>query len=126
MKNYRKQIRLLAMTILLILIMVFCMKETVKSERKKDRNVQNKYYAALEKEYVNALRNELHRQGYTNSGITIRWTAEEDDTRRYTVMIHHNRINDLDESGQTALLRTLSETEFEDEFCRFYYEFITA
>lgn len=126
MKNHKKQILFLAVPILLILVTVFCMKETVKSQRKEDRGVQNKYYAALEKEYVNALRNELYRQGYTNSGITVRWTAEEDDMRCYTVMIHHNRINDLDESGQAALLRTLSEIEFEDAFCRFCYEFITA
>lgn len=126
MKNYRKQIRLLAVTVLLILVTAFCMKETVKSQRNEDRGVQNKYYATLEKEYINALRNELCRQGYMNSGITVRWTAEEDDTRCYIVMIHHNRINDLNESGQMALLRTLSEKEFKDASCRFYYEFITT
>lgn len=126
MKNRKKRIRFVAVTILLILVTVFCMKETVKSQRKEDRGIQNKYYAALEKEYVNALRNELCRQGYANSGITVRWTAKEDNTRCYTVMIHHNRINDLNESGQAALLRTLSETEFEDASCCFYYEFITA
>ena len=126
MKNHKKYIRFLALTILLILVTVFCMKETVKSQRKEDRGMQNKYYAALEKEYVNALRSELCRQGYADSGITVRWTAEEDNTRCYTVMIHHNRINDLDESGQTALLKTLSETEFEDVSCSFHYEFIAA
>lgn len=126
MKNHKKQICFLAVTILLILVTVLCMKETVKSQRKEDRSAQNRYYAALEKEYVNALRNELCRQGYTNSGITVRWTAEEDDMRCYTVMIHHNRINDLDESGKATLLKTLSETEFEDASCCFYYEFITA
>ena len=126
MKNHRKQIRFWAVTILLILVTVFCMKETVKSQRKEDKGVQNKYYAALEKEYVNALRNELCRQGYANSGITVRWTAGEDNVRCYTVMIHHNRINDLDESGQAALLRTLSEAEFEDVSCSFHYEFIAA
>lgn len=126
MGNYKKQIRFWAVTILLILVTVLCMKETVKSQRHEDRGAKNKYYAALEKEYVDALRNELCRQGYADSGITVRWTAEEDHTRCYTVMIHHNRINDLDESGQTALLKTLSETEFEDASCSFYYEFITA
>lgn len=126
MKNYRKQIRLLAVTILLILVTAFCMKETVKSQRNEDRGMQNKYYAALEKEYINALRNELCRQGYANSGITLRWTSEEDNTRCYTIMIHHNRINDLDEFGRTALLRSLSETEFADVSCSFHYEFIVV
>lgn len=124
MQNHKKQISFLAVTVMLILVTVFCMKETVKSRREEDRCMQNKYYAALEKKYVNALRDELCRQGYANSGITVRWIAEEDNTRRYTVMIHHNRINALDESGQEVLLKTLSETEFEDAPCRVYYEFI--
>ena len=124
MKSYTKQLRFMAITILPILVIVFCMTETVKSQHTKDRDVQNKYYAAMEKEYVNALRRELDRRGYHNSGITVRRTSEEDGTRCYTVLIHHNRITGLDADKQTELLEILSKTEFEDTFCSFCCEFL--
>lgn len=126
MKSIKRPIRFAAATILLILIIVFCTVETVKSQGNEDRAIQNKYYAALEKEYKAALCLELDRQGYHNSGITVRRITGEDGTRYYTVMIHHNRINDLNEKEISELLKILSEAEFEDALCSFSYEFITV
>ena len=121
MKSAKLQLRFTAVTILLILVIVFCIMETVKSQRNEDQEVQNKYYAAVEKECIDALRDELNRQGYYNSGITVRWVVGEDNTRYYTVLIHHNRINNLDADKQAELLKALSNTGFEDESCSFCY-----
>ena len=122
----KKEIRFIAATILLILVIVFCMTETVKSQDSADRGAKNKYYASMEKQYVEELRTRLNSLGYHNSGITVRWIAEDDGTRCYNVMIHHNRISGLGAADLAALVKILSETEFEDASCSFCYEFITV
>ena len=119
-----KQLRFTTVTVLLILVIVFCMTGTVKSQHNKGRDTQNKYYAAMEKEYVNTLRDELNRLGFRDSGITVRWISEESGIRCYTVLIHHNRIAKLDADKQTELLKALSKTELSDASCSFCCEFL--
>ena len=67
----------------------------------------------------------LCQKGYSNSGITIRWVSDSEGLRVYTVMIHHKKIESLDNNGKKELLHELSATEFEDGSCTFSYEFIT-
>lgn len=111
--------------ILLVLLILFCTTETVMSQGKADNRGEKKYYAAMEKEYHNNIKHLLNEKGYSNSGITIRWISEADGTRNYTVMIHHRKINSLNEQEKEALMRELPETEFKDDRCTFRYEFLT-
>lgn len=108
-----------------VLVILFCTTETVMSQEKTNNRAEKKYYASMEKEYHNNMKHLLDEKGYLNSGITIRWIAEADGTRNYTVMIYHRKIDNLNEQEKEALIRELLETEFEDIRCTFQYEFLT-
>ncbi|MCM1174085.1 MAG: hypothetical protein NC341_03435 [Blautia sp.] len=112
------------MVILSVLVVSFCMTETVMSQSRADRGRERQYYAGMEKEYYAGMRELLTEKGYRNSGITIRWVSEEEGGRSYTVMIHHRKLTQLTDTGKEELLRELAETEFQDAGCTFYYEFL--
>lgn len=107
-----------------VLVLSFCTTETVLSQSKTDHRQEKQYYSAMEKEYYADMRALLTKKGYVNSGITIRWVSEGTGERSYTVMIHHRKITQLDDAGKEALLRELTETEFQDAGCTFGYEFL--
>ena len=79
----------------------------------------------MEAEYRADMKKVLEKEGYAGSGITVRWVSESEGARTYTVMIHHRRIDYLDENEKENLVHKLVKTEFTDEKCSFQYEFIT-
>lgn len=121
----KKNIAFAATVILSVLMILFCAKETAIGQDRTELRRQRLYYAAMEEEYRTNMRQMLADKGYSNSGITIRWVLEEEGTRVYTVMIHHKRIDRLDEGEKEALLQELEQAEFTDQNCSFCYEFLT-
>lgn len=109
-----------------VLILLFCGKETVMSRGQADAGGKKQYYALMEEEYYAGMRHLLDEKGYRNSGITIRWVSDGQGMRDYMVLIHHRKIERLDQQGRENLLRELSETEFTDRQCTFHYEFIVV
>ena len=109
---------------LLVLIILFCTTETVMSQGRVSR--QKQYYADMEKQYLSDIKNTLNEKGYPQSGITIRWVSDGEGLRSYTVMIHHRKINSLNNNEIEELQKELTVTEFNDESCTFSYEFLTT
>lgn len=109
------------LTILLILATVFCIKGTVMSKESNNDGRKNRYYAALEQEYLDQTRLILEEEGFRNCGVNLRWVADGDGSREYTVLLHHRKLNHMSEEEREALADRLSDTEFEDEMCHFYY-----
>ena len=120
----KKNFSFVIAVIISVLIISFCMTETVMGQSRTEHRREKQYYSALEKEYYADMKALLTRQGYVNSGITIRWVLEETGERNYTVMIHHRRITQLDDVGKEDLLQELMKTEFQDAGCTFCYEFL--
>lgn len=120
----RKKVMYAAAVILSVLVICFCVKETVMSRNRTGNKGEKQYFAAVEKAYCADMAELLDGKGYRNSGITIRWVSEEEGRRDYTVMIHHRNIKLLDDEGKEELLRELAGTEFQDERCTFRYEFL--
>lgn len=120
----RKNVSFGITVVLSVILLLFCTEETVMSREKAGCAQKKQYYASLEREYYDSMRNLLDAKGYHNSGVTIRWTADGEGVREYTVMIHHRKIDRLDDMGRRKLLRELSETEFADRQCTFRYEFV--
>lgn len=110
--------------ILSILTVLFCAKETVMSQGRSDVREKKGYYAAMEAKYRADMEKVLEEEGYAGSGVTVRWVSESGGARTYTVMIHHRRIDYLNENDKESLAHKLAETEFADETCSFHYEFI--
>ncbi|MCH5255692.1 MAG: hypothetical protein J1D87_00305 [Lachnospiraceae bacterium] len=120
----RKNCLFVIMTMLLVLIILFCTTETVMSQGRVSR--QKQYYADMEKQYLSDIKNTLNEKGYPQSGITIRWVSDGEGLRSYTVMIHHRKINSLNNNEIEKLQKELTVTEFNDESCTFSYEFLTT
>lgn len=109
------------LTVLLILATVLCIKGTVMSRERDNCDRQNRYYAALEQEYLDQARLLLDEEGFRDCGVNIRWVAEGDGKREYTVLLHHRKLNRMSKEERESLTDKLSDAEFEDEMCRFYY-----
>lgn len=107
-----------------VLILSFCVTETVMSQSRADHKRERQYYSAMEKEYYRDMKELLAGKGYADSGITIRWVSGEEGERNYTVMIHHRKITQLNDMGKEELRQELMETEFKDAGCTFCYEFL--
>ncbi|MDE6387655.1 MAG: hypothetical protein K2L82_07625 [Lachnospiraceae bacterium] len=110
------------LTVLLVLIIIFCVKGTVMSMENHERAKQNHYYAALEEDYLESARDLLNGEGYTDCGINLMRVTYEDGSREYTVLIHHRRLERLSEEEKGELRSLLSREEFQDEGCSFRYD----
>lgn len=120
----KKNFSFVATVIISVLIISFCMTETVMGQSRADHRGEKQYYSAMEKEYYADMKALLAKKGYADSGITIRWILEDTGERNYTVMIHHRRITQLDDAGKEELLQELMKTEFREADCTFCYEFL--
>ena len=109
------------LTVLLVLVTVFCIKGTVTSRESDNCDRQSRYYVALEQEYLDRTRLLLAEEGFRDCGVNIRWVAEGDGSREYTVLLYHRKLNRMPEEEKAALAEMLSDAEFGDEMCCFYY-----
>ena len=117
MKNLREITITAFITVILILIIAFCICGTVFGRDKGASWVKAGYYQSMEQEYVQEIRSLLEEKGYCNSGVTMNRVIEEDGTRQYTVTIHHRRIAALNHDQQEQLIE-----ECRSIFCHKFFE----
>lgn len=110
------------LTILLVLVILFCMKSTVRSMGNARRAEENSYYQALEREYVEAARSYLNEQGFDDCGVMMTRVTDEGGRREYRVRIHHRRLQRMSPEEKSILENRLSQEEFRREVCTFNYE----
>ena len=110
------------LTILLVLVIIFCVKGTVMSKENNEWAKQNHYYAALEQDYLERTRQLLHEEGYESCGINLTRVTYEDGRREYTVVLHHRKLERLSDEEKLDLESVLSQMEFHNEMCSFCYE----
>ena len=108
-------------TVLLVLVIVFCIKGTVTSKEGDELGKKNHYYAVLEQEYLDRTRQLLEEQGLRDCGVNIRWVADVDGSREYTILLHHRKLNRMTEEEKSVLTDMMAEMEFQDEACSFCY-----
>ena len=109
------------LTVILVLIIVFCIKATVMSRENTTGSKNNRYYAVLEEEYLNRVRQMLEEEGFCNCGINLRWIADVDGTREYTMILHHRYLERMSAREMAELTDRLTEAEFQDDVCSFSY-----
>jgi len=118
--NRRLNARILVMAavgmIALVLIIIFSTK-VVRSAQAD--SALEKYYAGLENEYKHMVRDYMNENGYTNAGIMVTRIIDSEGNRTYTVKLHHDKLDRLDEKGIATLMNEVSELGFEDEICEF-------
>ena len=109
------------LTVILVLIIVFCIKGTVMSRENDARGKINRHYAVLEQKYRDRTKQLLEEQGLKNCGVNIRWVNEGDGSREYTVLIHHRKLDRMTEEEKSVLTDMLADMEFHDKVCSFSY-----
>lgn len=109
-------------TVLLVLVIVFCVRGTVISKESDERRKKNRHYEVLEQEYLDRTRQLLEEQGLRDCGINIKWVADVDGTREYTILLYHKRLKRMTEEEKSVLTDMMAEMEFQDEACSFLYE----
>lgn len=109
-------------TVVLIMVLVFCVKGTVFSKEENERAQANRHYAVLEDEYLEHTKNVLEEKGYNNCGVTMTRVTMEDGSREYTVLLHHRRFRNLSISERDEVISSLAALEFDRNRCKFCYE----
>lgn len=110
-------------TVLLVLVIVFCVKGTVFSKEKDERARENRYYAVLEDEFRKGTKSVLEENGYKDCGVTMTRVTMPDGSREYTVLLHHRKLQRLNEKEKEEVISSLSDMEFEGDVCKFCYQF---
>ena len=119
-----KTAKFATITIVLLLITTFSVTGTVMSQNRGKDPIDAKHYRMLENQYIARVREQLEVQGYKNAGITMTRIMEEGGVREYTVLIHHKRINALNENERLLLAKDLGGTWFPVGNCGFEYKFL--
>ncbi len=109
-------------TLLLILLIGFCVRGTVFSREDHEREQRNRYYAELEEGYLEEARELLKEAGLPDCGVNMRWVSYGDGSREYTVSLHHSRLERMSAEDKARLRQSLSCADFHGEACRFSYE----
>lgn len=89
-----------------------------------EREENNRYFLEQEKLLISEVRGYLATRGYCNSGVTVSRIVFGDGTKEYKVVIHHDKINKLDDEGKADLMGELELFDFEDDNAEFRYEFL--
>ena len=110
------------LTVLLVLIILFCVEGTVMSRGNERRVKENHHYLALEREYVRSTRELLSEQGFDNCGVMVTRVTDGTGSREYMVRIHHRRLDQMSAGEKLLLEDRLSQEEFETNVCTFHYE----
>ncbi len=109
-------------TILLILIIIFCVKGTVMSKGNPQRAQENIYYLGLEQEYVANMKAYLQERGFADCGVMMTRVTYEDGSREYKIQIHHRRIEGMSAADKLFLQEALMQKEFGRDACVFQYD----
>ena len=119
MMNSAKNITFIAATIILVLCSAFFITKTVQGQSDTDVVAKERYYHALEQEYVSRIRAYLNEQGFENSGVTLTRVVDEQGSREYQVMLHHKYLERLSEEECQAIFEEIEGMAFEEDGCIF-------
>lgn len=99
----------LLFTILMTIVIAFCIADTVKGQNDRKLSLNNKYEKEMERKYIKEIRDELSDMGYEYAGVSLTKVINEEQDKIYTLSIHHKRIDKMNEEERQALIEQLSE-----------------
>lgn len=80
-------------------------------------------YEEQEEAYVERARKILEEAGLNKAGVMLEYRQEADQTRSYTLYVHHRRWNNLGEKEKGRLEKELEDSAFKEKNCRFSCDF---
>lgn len=125
MKNYiSRNLLFCTFTALLVGLITLCVTGTVIGQSHIDESGMEAFYRAREKEMADEVRNYLDENGFRNSGVALTRVVDGEGNRKYTLTIHHDRIDVMSDEERNELSSRLSDFNFADENCVFEQEFL--
>ena len=109
---FMKKIIWMICSVLLILVIAFCVSKIVSGKDNQDRMALEHYYDSLEKEYIAQVRSTLKEFGYEYSGLNLTKVVT-DQERSYDMVIHDQRFEYLTENYEDTLLSKLKFIEMD-------------
>ncbi len=76
---------------------------------------------ALECEYIKVVQDIMSEYGCEYSGVTMTKVYEEDGSRNYELLIHHQNLNYLDDEKKTSLENDLRDILRDDNQANFSF-----
>ena len=111
-KSTSEKAKLLLAGIIVALAICFFMVLPVKSQNAYGKGVSEETYLAWEKAYRSDVKEVLTHKGLDMGGVTMTKTYQEDGTRCYDVIIHHERIAKLSTKEKANLIEALQAVDF--------------
>ena len=109
---FMKKIMWMICSVLLVLVIAFCVSKIVSGKDNQDRMALEHYYDSLEKEYIAQVRSVLKEFGYEYSGLNLTKVVT-DQERSYDMVIHDQRFEYLTEKYEDTLLGKLKFIEMD-------------
>jgi len=78
------------------------------------RESKNEYYHELEERYMEVLRSELGRHGMGSAGVTMTSVIDINGDRSYNVVLHHEKIEKMDEEQRDEFMAYIDGISFAD------------
>lgn len=102
---------------------LFCTTQTVigQSKERQQALIEEKYYEKRESEYLLQLRRLLGAGGMKNAGITMTRTGSGKEARSYEVLVHHRKLERMEEKERQEFLAKLEQMSFPGESCSFTF-----
>lgn len=94
-------------TIGLVLILAFLLGSTAAGSKQNGPEWEQ-YLAAKEQQLAGQMREYLGAAGYSNSGVNITHVTDEQGNREYTVRIHHQDFDVLEDGYKQKLMQELA------------------
>ena len=111
-------------TIGLVLIITFCVTQTVYSQSDIAAQELENYYRTQEKQLLQETKDYLTEKGFANSGVTLTRVVDETGKRDYTFTIHHGKIDRMSEAERMELAAALNGITQLEGNCTFCHEFL--
>lgn len=111
-------------TIIAVIVLCLLIPMQAKGQSEYDPAENREYYEQLEDAYTQKIQQFLSGKGYRNAGITMTKVYQEDGSREYMVLIHHKRIDRLENIKKSCLLKELETVSFGSDQCRVRYGFL--
>ena len=80
---------------------------------------ESRYYARMEEIYLDQVRDILDDAGMPRAGVMLTHIREADGTRRYTLRVHHPKLERMEKAKQETLALALTGCAFSQEGCFF-------
>ena len=113
----KRQVVFGVITAVLVLVLAVSVGGVVLGQPQHGKDTGAKAYLQLEEVYVAQIRELLEAEGMASAGLTLTYERDRDGSRCYTLLVHHHKLENLNEAKREELEVKMEEYFFSGEKC---------